>query len=90
MTTKPTTDKQTNNWPTIFLETEYFRFKKTGPGQTRTGDICPARHIRYPQAKLARNAKKAEYIMKQEEMSSYVQMSPVDKVVCGKSLVIER
>ena len=37
MTTKPTTDEQTNNWPTILFETEYFPFgKKTGPGQ-KTG-----------------------------------------------------
>ena len=60
MTTKPTTDKQTNNWPTNF-----FFEKKTSPGQTRTQDICRPRHIRYLQAKLPRNAKKFEYIMKQ-------------------------
>ena len=28
MTTQPTIDKQTNNWPTILFETEYFPFEK--------------------------------------------------------------
>ena len=28
VTIKPTTDKQTNNWPTILFETEYFHLKK--------------------------------------------------------------
>ena len=27
VTTKPTTDKQTNNWPTILCETEYLHFE---------------------------------------------------------------
>ena len=53
VTTKRTTDKQTNNYPTILFDTEYFPFeKKTGPGQIRTQDLCRPRHIRYLQAKL--------------------------------------
>ena len=28
MTIKPTTNMQTNNWPTILFETEYFPFEK--------------------------------------------------------------
>ena len=43
--TKPTIDKQTNNWPTILFETEHFRFEKTGPRQIQTQDLYRPRHI---------------------------------------------
>ena len=36
MATKPTKNKQSNNWPKISIETEYFQFekkKKTIPSQ---------------------------------------------------------
>ena len=39
--------------------------KKTGPGQNRNQDLHRPRVILYLQAKLAGNAKKFEYIMKQ-------------------------
>ena len=66
MTTEPTTDKQTKNWPTILFETEYFLFeKKTGPGQLQTQDLRAPRHNSYLYAKLVENAKKPEYIMNQ-------------------------
>ena len=60
MTSKPTTDKQTNKWTEILFETEYFPFKKAGPGQIRSQDLCPPRHILFLQAKLAGNAKKID------------------------------
>ena len=46
-----------------FFETEYFPFKKTGPGQIQTEDLHHPRHIRFLQAKLDRNAWKLELIM---------------------------
>ena len=78
MTTKPTTDKQTNKWPTVFvLKQNISSLKKTGPGQTRTQELCRHRHIRYRQVKLIRNAKKFEYKIKQGRDES--------RKVCGQS-----
>ena len=58
VTTKPTTDKQTNNWPTILSETQYFPFeKKTNRSWSESPHWRP-RQIRSLQAKLAGNAKK--------------------------------
>ena len=53
MTPKPTTDKQTNSWPKISLETECLSFKKRSWSDSIS------------KAKLAKNLKKIEYIMKQ-------------------------
>ena len=55
MTTQPTIDKQTHNWPTILFETEYFPFEKN-PGQIRTHHLYRPRNIRYLQANLGANA----------------------------------
>ena len=67
LTTKPTTDKQTNKWPTMLSETEYFPFKKfiKSPGQIRNQNLCRPSRTRYLQANLTQKAKKIEYIMKQ-------------------------
>ena len=66
VTTKSTTEKQTNNWPTTLCETEYYLLeKKTGFVQIGTQGLCCSRHNRNLQVKLARNANKFEYIMKQ-------------------------
>ena len=46
VTTRLTSDKQANNWPTISFETENFPFeKKTSPGQIRTQELCLSSHI---------------------------------------------
>ena len=55
-TIRTTTDKQTNNWPAILFDIEYFPFEKIGPGQIRTLELCPHRHIQYLLAKLTGNA----------------------------------
>ena len=66
------TNKQTNNWPSILFETEYFPFeKKTGPTQIPTQDLCRPRHNRYLQARVAGNAKKFEFTMNQDTNDTF-------------------
>ena len=63
MALKPATDKQRNNWPTIYLK-QYFQFEKNVPVrfEPKTFAILG---ILITSRRLAEKAKKIEYIIKQ-------------------------
>ena len=72
MTIEPTTDKQTNYWPSVFLKQNISRLKKkTFSSPIGTQDFCRYRHIRYLQANLTANAQKFEFNMSKDTNDAF-------------------
>ena len=84
MTTEPTTDKQTNNWPTILFKTEYFPFERKkqvlARFEPRTFDTPGIRVISRLSWQETLRSFNILYGKLPLEMNPDVQMSPVNKL----------